>query len=86
MGIRQKSREQILVESFKNFQITDILAFGKILGVEEQEDFIEFLSDIVEKFGELEVSKQKKLLRLAKDIGTFNKEEKNTIGKNLGIF
>lgn len=47
------------------FQITDLLAFGKLLKVEEQDDFEEYLTDMVTKYTELPKREQKKFLTAA---------------------
>ena len=68
----QKQATQLL-ELFKEFQITDLIGFGSLLGVEEKENFIEYTTEILVKFcGEGRI-KRRQLLKLAKDIAVANK-------------
>lgn len=68
----QKQATQLL-ELFKEFQITDLIGFGSLLGVEEKENFIEYTTEILVKFwGESRI-KRKQLLKLAKDIAIANR-------------
>lgn len=86
MGFKIKKREEILVENFKKFQFTDIIAFGKLVGAEEKDDFIEEIEEIVEKFSGLDKKRQKALLRLSQQVGDFNLKEKNTLQDDLRVF
>ncbi len=58
----------------KDFQFTDVLAFGKLLGVEEKEDFEEFVVDILEAFNLQNRDKRREMLKLAKDVSKANKD------------
>lgn len=62
-----------LIEYFKEFQITDLLGFGNILGVEEEDDFADYCTNILVKFSEENRSKRRQLLKLAKDIVVANR-------------
>ena len=55
-----------IISYFQYFQITDLLAFGKLLGVEEQEDFEDYLTEITLKYTELSKREKDKYLKLAK--------------------
>lgn len=61
-----------LLEYFKKFQITDLIGFGQILGVEEKEDFIEYTTEIVAAFWNQNRLRRRQLLKLAKDITVAN--------------
>lgn len=65
--------EKKLIQLFTKFQFTDLLAFGRILGVEEKDDFVEYVTEIVEQFQLQDKKKQKDLLKLAKDVAAANK-------------
>lgn len=58
----------------KDFQFTDVLAFGKLLSVEEKEDFEEFVVDILEAFNLQNRDKRREMLKLAKDVSKANKD------------
>lgn len=66
-----KQAEQLLAY-FQNFDITDLIGFGMILGVEEKDDFIDYCSDIVVAFYQENRLKRRQLLKLAKDISVSN--------------
>ena len=55
-----------IISYFQYFQITDLLAFGKLLGVEEKEDFEDYLTEITLKYTELSKREKDKHLKLAK--------------------
>lgn len=63
-----------LLEHMRNFQLTDIVALGNIVGAEEKEDFDDFITDIIVKFQEMPRAKRKGLVKLAKDVSKANDE------------
>lgn len=69
---KKEKQIKILIEYFKEFQITDLLGFGNILGVEEEDDFADYCTNILVKFSEENRSKRRQLLKLAKDIVMAN--------------
>lgn len=71
-NLDQNRQIKRLLKYFESFQFTDLLGFAKILEVEEQEDFIEFIVNIVDSFQKQDKKKQKELIKLAKDVSEFN--------------
>lgn len=65
-----------LLEYFKNFQFTDLLGFANILQVQEQDNFIDFVTDICDAFSKQPKGKRKELLKLAKDVSQANLSDK----------
>lgn len=65
--------EKKLVKCFKDFQLVDLLGFAAVLGVKEKEDFVEFVTDIVEAYSKKSFKKKISLLKLAKDVAGNNK-------------
>lgn len=63
-----------MIQYFKNFQFTDLLAFGNILGVAEEDDFVEYVTKILDAFSKCDRKKRKSLLKLAKDVSKANDE------------
>lgn len=63
-----------LLSYFVQFQLTDILAFGNILGVEEQDLFEDYVTNICEAFTKQNRVKRKQLLKLAKDVAGANRD------------
>lgn len=55
-----------IISYFQYFQITDLLAFGKLLGVEEQDNFEDYLTEITLKYTELSKRQKDKYLKLAR--------------------
>lgn len=77
---RVEKQIEELLSYFKEFQITDLIGFGRILEVEEKEDFADFCTDICMEFAKEDSKKRKQLLKLAKDIKVANQNmttEKN---------
>lgn len=66
--------EKKLVSYLKNFQLSDLIGFSRILQVPEQDSFVDFLVDIVEAFSKKNRKARKELLKLAKDISLNNQE------------
>ena len=67
-----------LLEYFNQFELTDILAFGKILEVEEIEPFEDYITEICVAFSKQSARKRKQLLQLAEDVAGANKEIKDS--------
>lgn len=66
--------EKKLVKCFKDFQLVDLLGFAAILGVKEKEDFVEFVTDIVEAYSKKSFKEKISLLKLAKDVAGNNRD------------
>lgn len=64
--------EKKLIKYFKNFQLTDFLGFANILGVEETEDFEDFVTNIIAAALMENRHKRRELVKLAKKISEFN--------------
>ena len=71
----KKKKQQInqVLEYFKGFDFTDIIGFARILGVEEDKDFDQFVTNIMVAFADQEPKRRRQLLKLAKDIVLDNK-------------
>lgn len=69
----EKQLKQLL-EYFSKLNFVDILAFGNILGIEEQDNFEDYVTEILMGFQEESRFKRKKLLKLAKDVAAANKD------------
>lgn len=66
--------EKKLIEYIKNFQLSDLLGFARIVGAEETEDFEDFVTEVVIKFLEMPRRDRKNLLKLAKQVSENNLE------------
>ena len=66
--------EKKLVKCFKDFQLVDLLGFAAILGVKEKENFVEFVTDIVEAYSKKSFKEKISLLKLAKDVAGNNRD------------
>lgn len=66
--------EKKLVKCFKDFQLVDLLGFAAILGVKEKEDFVEFVTDIVEAYSKRPYKEKISMLKLAKDVAGNNRD------------
>lgn len=66
--------EKKLIRYIKNFQLSDLLGFARIVGAEETEDFEDFVTEVVVKFLEMPRKDRKNLLKLAKQISENNLE------------
>ena len=71
-NLDQNRQIKRLLKYFESFQFTDLLGFAKILEVEEQEDFVEFIVNIVDSFQKQDKKKRRELIKLAKDVSEFN--------------
>ena len=68
-----KKRTKEFLELLPLFQFTDLLAFGKILEVEEKDILEDFVADILIAFNGKSRDARRKLLKLAKDVAKENK-------------
>lgn len=66
--------EKELIKYIEDFQLIDLLGFGNILGVEECDNFEDYVTNIVVKFSKEKRKKRKQLLQLAKDIAGNNRD------------
>ncbi len=73
--------EEKLIKYLTTFQLSDLIGFAAILQVQEEEDFNEYIVNIVEAFTAKNRKIRKELLKLAKDISLnnrdFDKSDKN---------
>lgn len=63
-----------MLECFTKMSFVDILGFGNILGVEEVDDFTDYVTNILEAYSLQPRVKRKQLLKLAKDVAAANRE------------
>lgn len=66
--------EYKLMELLKDFQLLDLIGFATLLKVKEQDEFEDYIVDIVAAFSQLNRKDRKKYLKLAKQIRDNNKE------------
>lgn len=66
--------EKKLIRYIKNFQLSDLLGFARIVGAEETEDFEDFVTEVIMKFLEMPRKDRKNLLKLAKQVSENNLE------------
>lgn len=79
--ILDAKRTKDFLELFKFLQFTDVLAFAKLLKVEEKEDFEEFAADIMIAFNELPRGQRRKMLKLCREVSLANKTIKKDLEK-----
>ena len=66
--------EKKLIEYIKDFQLVDLLGFARIVGAQEQEDFEDYVTEVVMKYLELPRKDRRNLLKIAKQISENNRE------------
>ena len=66
--------EEKLIKYLTTFQLSDLIGFAAILQVQEEEDFNEYIVNIVEDNNEKNRKIRKELLKLAKDISLNNRD------------
>lgn len=66
--------EEKLIKYLTTFQLSDLIGFAAILQVQEEEDFNEYIVNIVEAFAAKNREIRKELLKLAKDISLNNRD------------
>jgi hypothetical protein len=66
--------EEKLIKYLTIFQLSDLIGFAAILQVQEEEDFNEYIVNIVEAFTAKNRKIRKELLKLAKDISLNNRD------------
>lgn len=74
MGEKLSRRSKKLLETFRECDFSDILGVGNILGVNDNQEFDDYLTDIVIKFQELNRATQKGMLKMVQDVAKANKE------------
>ena len=66
--------EKKLIEYIKDFQLVDLFGFARIVGAQEQEDFEDYVTEVVMKYLELPRKDRRNLLKIAKQISENNRE------------
>lgn len=66
--------EEKLIKYLTSFQLSDLIGFAAILQVQEEEDFNEYIVNIVEAFAAKNRKIRKELLKLARDISLNNRD------------
>ena len=66
--------EEKLIKYLTTFQLSDLIGFAAIPQVQEEEDFNEYIVNIVEAFAAKNRKIRKELLKLAKDISLNNRD------------
>lgn len=66
--------EKKLIEYIKDFQLVDLFGFARIVGAQEQENFEDYVVEVVMKYLELPRKDRKNLLKIAKQISENNRE------------
>lgn len=70
-----------MLSYFQHMDFTDIIAFGNILGVQEVDDFAEYVTNILVAFEKVDAKKRVQLMKLAKDVVEANEEIDKTKAK-----
>lgn len=76
--------EKKLIELFGDFQLVDLLGFANILQVKEEDDFTEFLTNVVEAFSKKNRKEKRQLLKLAKQVAAENRSALKAEGEKNG--
>lgn len=66
--------EEKLINYLTTFQLSDLIGFAAILQVQEEEDFNEYIINIVEAFTAKNRKIREELLKLAKDVSLNNRD------------
>lgn len=66
--------EKKLIEYIKDFQLVDLFGFARIVGAQEQEDFEDYVTEVIMKYLELPRKDRRNLLKIAKQISENNRE------------
>ena len=59
-----------------DFQLTDLAGFARLLGVKENDNFEDFMVEILDSYNQQEKKRQRLLLSMARDVAAANKELK----------
>lgn len=59
-----------LLELFAKMNFVEILGFGKLVGIEEKDEFEEYMQDLCIAYSELPRGERRKLFKLAKQVVT----------------
>lgn len=59
-----------------DFQLTDLVGFARLLGVKENDNFEDFMVEILDSYNQQEKKRQWLLLSMARDVAAANKKLK----------
>ena len=76
-GGQENNMEKKLIQFFTEFTLTDLLGFGKLLGVNDTKmEFEDFVTEIVVQFSKSRRKERRSLLKLAQKIVEDNRRFK----------
>ena len=76
-GGQENNMEKKLIQLFTEFTLTDLLGFGKLLGVNDTKmEFEDFITEIVVQFSKRKRKERRSLLKLAQKIVEDNRRFK----------
>lgn len=67
-GLLSVNKIEELLEMFGKMNFVEIMGFANLLGVEEEEKFEDYLTNILVAFSELSRSEKRKIFKLAKQV------------------
>lgn len=67
-GLLSVNKIEELLEMFGKMNFVEIMGFANLLGVEEEEKFEDYLTNILVAFFELSRSEKRKIFKLAKQV------------------
>ena len=73
MGEKLNRRSKKLLLAFRECQFSDILGVGNILGVDDNQEFDDYLTAIIVRFQEMNNAQQKAMLKMVQDVVKENK-------------
>ena len=57
-----------LLDCFKEMNFVEILGFGRLVGIEEKDEFEEYMQDLCVAYSEQPRTERRRLLKLAKQV------------------
>ena len=72
----KKNWEKLFQIMRDDFQLIDLVGFARLLGVKENDNFEDFMVEILDSYNQQEKKRQRLLLSMARDVAAANKELK----------
>ena len=72
----KKNWEKLFQIMRDDFQLTDLVGFSRLLGVKENDNFEDFMVEILDSYNQQEKKRQRLLISMARDVAATNKELK----------
>ncbi len=80
--MRKMKAEEQLINIVKKLDFSDLIGLGNVLGVKEEDEFVDYVVSVVEAFSQRNRRDKRKLLKMMRDVANANDDIDRSEAKN----